>query len=133
MNILVVDDKKEGRYMLESLLKGSGHKVVCAENGIEALDMLRRNSVDIIISDILMPKMDGFAFCRECKSDDSFEKIPFIFYTATYTDKKDEEFALSLGAEKFLVKPTEPNKFLEILQGVIKDARKEPPLPRKSR
>jgi PAS domain S-box-containing protein len=121
MNILIVDDKKEGRYMLESLLKGSGHEVVCAENGIEALEMLRKDSIDMIISDILMPKMDGFAFCRECKSDDSLRKIPFIFYTATYTDKKDEEFALSLGAEKFIVKPTEPNKFLEILQGVIKE------------
>ena len=68
-----------------------------------------------------MPKMDGFAFCRECKRDGSLKRIPFIFYTATYTDKKDEEFALSLGAEKFMVKPLEPDKFLEILQGVIKE------------
>jgi signal transduction histidine kinase len=121
MNILVVDDKKEGRYMLEALLKGSGYGVISAENGVEALDMLKKNLIDIIISDILMPKMDGFAFCRECKRDDSFKKIPFIFYTATYTDKKDEEFALSLGADKFLVKPTEPGKFLEILTEVIKE------------
>ena len=121
MNILIVDDMKEGRYMLESLLKGSGYGVVSAENGIKALEILKKNSIDVIISDILMPKMDGFAFCRECKRDDSLRKLPFIFYTATYTDKKDEEFALSLGAEMFLVKPTEPNKLLEILKGVIKE------------
>jgi signal transduction histidine kinase len=120
MNILVVDDQSEGRYMLESLLKSSGHKVVCAQNGVEALEVLRKNTVNIIISDILMPKMDGFAFCRECKRDDNLSKIPFIFYTATYTDKKDEEFALSLGAEKFMVKPAQPDKFLEILADVIK-------------
>jgi signal transduction histidine kinase len=125
MNILIVDDIKEGRYMLESLLKGSGYKVVCAENGVEALDMLKKNYIDVIISDILMPKMDGFAFCRECKRDDSLRKIPFIFYTATYTDKKDEDFALSLGAEKFMVKPTEPDKLLEILQDVIKGHREK--------
>jgi PAS domain S-box-containing protein len=124
MNILVVDDKKEGRYMLECLLKGSGHGAVCAENGIEALDMLKKNSIDIIISDILMPKMDGFAFCRECKRDDSLRKIPFIFYTATYTDKKDEEFALSLGADKFIIKPTETNKLLEILDDIVERYRK---------
>jgi signal transduction histidine kinase len=69
--------------------------------------------------------MDGFAFCRECKRDDSLRKIPFIFYTATYTDKKDEDFALSLGAEKFMVKPTEPDKLLEILQDVIKGHREK--------
>ena len=97
MNILIVDDNKEGRYMLESLLKGSGYGFVSAENGIEALEILEKKSINMIISDILMPKMDGFAFCRICESDDSLRKIPFIFYTATYTDKKDEEFALSLG------------------------------------
>ena len=121
MNILIVDDKEEGRYMLESLLKGSGYKVVCAENGTEALEMLKKNSIDVIISDILMPKMDGFAFCKACKRDDGFRKIPFIFYTATYTDKKDEEFALNLGADRFLAKPAEPEKLLEILQDVINE------------
>jgi len=124
MKILIVDDKEENLYMLESLLKGSGYEVVSAENGIEALEKLKKDSIDMIISDILMPKMDGFQLCRECKSDDSLKKIPFIFYTATYTDKKDEKFALSLGAEKFIVKPMEPNFFMEIIENVIKDYKK---------
>jgi PAS domain S-box-containing protein len=121
MKILIVDDKEENRYMLESLLKGSGYEVFTAINGVEALLKLKKDSIEIIISDIMMPKMDGFQLCRECKSDDSLKKIPFIFYTATYTSEKDEKFALSLGAEKFIVKPMEPDLFMEELEGIIRD------------
>ena len=126
MNILIVDDKEENLYLLEALLSGSGYEVVSAKNGVEALEKLKRDSFDLIISDILMPKMDGFQLCRECKSDDVLKQIPFVFYTATYTDEKDEELALSLGAEKFIVKPQEPNVFLEILKSVIKERIKRP-------
>lgn len=124
MKILIVDDIEENLYLLESLLKGSGYEVVAAKDGVEALDKLKEEPIDMIVSDILMPKIDGFQFCRECKKVDSLKKIPFIFYTATYTEKKDEEFALSLGAEKFIVKPQEPQVFLKILEEVIEEHKK---------
>ena len=124
MKILTVDDKEENLYLLETLLKGSGYQVVTARDGVEALEKLKKDSIDIIISDILMPQMDGFQLCRECKKDDSLKKIPFVFYTATYTDKKDEEFALSLGAEKFIVKPAEPEVLLKILKETIEAHKK---------
>ena len=124
MKILIVEDKVEGLYMLETLLKGSGYEVVSAKNGVEAIEKLKKNSIEMIISDILMPKMDGFQLCRVCKSDDTLKKIPFVFYTATYTDKKDEEFALSLCAEKFIIKPVDPDVFLRILESVIEEHRK---------
>ena len=73
--------------------------MVTAKDGVEALSRLKEKPIDMIVSNILMLKMDGFQLCRECKKDISLKKIPFIFYTATYIDKKDEEFALSLGAE----------------------------------
>jgi len=119
MKILVVDDMEDMLYMLKTILKGNGYEVTTAKNGVEALDKLKEESVDIIISDILMPRMDGFQFCRECKKDDGLKKIPFIFYTATYTSKKDEEFALSLGAERFVRKPEEIEVFLNIIKEVI--------------
>ena len=106
-------------YVVETILKGNGYEVVTAKNGVEALDKLKEGSIDVIISDIMMPLMDGFQFCRECKKDDRLKKIPFIFYTATYTGKKDEEFALSLGAEKFVKKPVELKVFINIIKEVI--------------
>ncbi len=124
MKILIVDDIEDNLYLLESLLKGSGYEVVNAKDGVEALSKLKKETIDMIVSDILMPRMDGFQLCKECKGDDSLKKIPFIFYTATYTEEKDEEFALSLGAEKFIVKPQEPEVFLKILEEVIEEYKK---------
>src|SRR5689334_19695552 len=104
--ILVVDDTEEGLYMLGALLRGHGYEVSTAKNGVEALARTAETRPDLIISDILMPKMDGFALCRHLKSDAALKDIPFVFYTATYTDSKDEKFALDLGANMFIVKPT---------------------------
>ena len=121
MKILMVDDHEEDRYMLESLLRGYGYEVEAAADGVEALEKATQGDYDMIISDILMPRMDGLQLCRAVKTNEKLKKIAFVFYTATYTDPKDEEFALSLGAEKFFVKPTEPGIFIEILKEVIKN------------
>jgi len=114
--ILVVDDKDENLYLLESLLKGSGYDVALACNGKEGLDILHIENFDLIISDILMPVMDGYQFLRKVKANNEFKNIPFIFYTATYTSEKDKELALALGADQFILKPTEPDEFLRILR-----------------
>jgi len=120
MRILIVDDQKENRYLLEVLLRGYGYEVEKAADGVEALEKASREDFDMIISDILMPRMDGFQLCREVKKDERLRKIAFVFYTATYTEPSDQEFALSLGAERFIVKPTEPDVFMEILEDVVR-------------
>jgi len=119
MKILIVDDLSTNLYLLEVLLKSAGYDVVTARNGMEALEKLRAGQVDGIVSDILMPVMDGFRLIRECKRDPLLRQIPFIFYTATYTEKKDEEFGLSLGAIRYLVKPMEPEDILRQINEVI--------------
>lgn len=119
MNILIVDDIAENIYLLQAILEGAGYEIVSARNGQEALDRLREGSFDLIVSDILMPVMDGFQFCRECKTKPEWARIPFIFYTATFTEKKDEEFTMSLGADRFVVKPQEPERFLKIIKEVL--------------
>lgn len=118
---LIVDDIEVNLYMLKMLFEGHGYKVFQARNGVEALQIAQENPPDIIVSDILMPGMDGFALCREWKQDDILKKIPFVFYTATYTEPKDEEFALSLGAERFLIKPMETELLVKAIKEVLAD------------
>lgn len=120
MKILIVDDNKDNLYLLEVMLKKDAHEVVSATNGAEALQKLRSDGFDMIITDILMPVMDGFQLCRECKMDEKLKSIPFVFYTATYVDAKDEEFALALGADRFIRKPMEPDEFIRIIRELIK-------------
>ncbi|MCK5237407.1 MAG: EAL domain-containing protein [Deltaproteobacteria bacterium] len=124
MKLLIVDDQADSLYMLETLLKGNDYEVVSAVDGVEALAKLRSNTIDIIISDILMPRMDGFRLCRECKKDDSLKDIPFIFYTASYTDERDEKLALSLGANGFIAKPLQPEAFIKIIKNLVDEVDK---------
>jgi PAS domain S-box-containing protein len=124
MKVMVVDDNEQNLDLLEALLSSEKYEVVCARDGLEALEHLKKGSFNLIISDILMPRMDGFQLCRECKGDPHVKYIPFIFYTATYSDRKDEELALSLGADRFIAKPIEPQIFLATIREVIKEYEK---------
>ena len=119
MKLIVVDDIEENRYLLETLLRANDYEVESASNGVDALEKARVSPPDLLISDILMPGMDGYSLCRAWKKDERLQQIPIIFYTATYTDPKDEEFALNLGAARFVVKPAEPEVFLMLVQEVL--------------
>ena len=132
MKILIVDDNPNGLYMLEVMLKGSGYEVASAANGAEALEKLNTEEFDVIISDILMPVMDGFQLCGKVKCNKDLNHILFIFYTATYTEEKDEELSLKMGADKFIRKPVEPDEFIKIVQGVIGDMEKGKVKPKKA-
>ena len=117
-HILIVDDIEQNIYLLKVLLEGHGYEVETAVNGVDALEKAHIPPPDMIISDILMPPMDGFTLCRHWKTDEQLNHIPFIFYTATYTNAQDKEFALSLGADRFLIKPLEPAQFIAILKQI---------------
>ncbi len=130
--ILIVDDNSTNLYVLKSLLESESMETITAKNGKEALAKAHSHPPDLIVSDILMPVMDGYTLCRHWKSDDQLKHIPFIFYTATYTEAKDEKFALSLGADLFIVKPQEPEVLINMLskflsaQYVVKPAQLKP-------
>lgn len=118
MRILFVDDIKENRSLWEAILTRFGFEVLVSANGEEALEALRVQSVDMVISDILMPVMDGFQLCVEIKQDDKLRSLPFVFLTGTYTGDEDEELALRLGADRFVRKPVGANELLEIINDV---------------
>ncbi len=119
--ILVVDDNQQNIYLLQVLLGNSGYEVEQAPNGLEALEKAHSDPPALVISDILMPVMDGFALCRTWKQDEQLKHIPFVFYTATYTEASDEAFALSLGAERFITKPAEPEAFLAMVNQALEN------------
>ena len=121
-NVLIVDDQEENLYLLKALLDAHGYGVREAMNGAQALELARAEPPDVIIADILMPVMDGFSLCREWKKDEQLRSIPFIFCTATYTDPKDEELALQLGAARFIVKPVETEELVRGIEQVIAEA-----------
>jgi PAS domain S-box-containing protein len=120
--VLIVDDHDENLYYLQALLRSTGYEVISARNGAEALDAALAHPPELVISDLLMPIMDGFTLLRQWKADQRLNRIPFIVYTATYTDAKDEQFALDLGADAFIVKPTEPAPFMVQIREILAKA-----------
>ncbi|MFN3135805.1 MAG: response regulator, partial [Candidatus Kryptonium sp.] len=124
MNILVVDDNTEARKLLADLLTQSGFNVIEAENGKTALEILRtRKDFALIISDILMPVMDGFKFCHEVKSDPELNSIPFVFFTGSYISNEDRVFGIKLGADDFIIKPIQFNEILKRINNVIRKSK----------
>lgn len=117
--VLIVDDNKNNLYLLGIVLQAEGHQVIMAEQGEEALSLVRQDPVDVVISDIMMPVMNGFRLCREMKRDTLLRQTPFIFYTATFLDKEDEELAMKLGASRFIAKPMESTQFLSLINQVL--------------
>lgn len=127
--ILIVDDKPENLYLLRVLLQGHGHEVEEARNGAEALELARRRPPRLVVSDLLMPGMDGYSLLRAWRADARLCAVPFVVYTATYTEPRDEQLALDLGADAFIVKPAEPGDFLARVGAVLERSPAVPPPP----
>lgn len=119
MKILLVDDQPQNNYILRVLFEGNGYQVIEAGNGSEALTAARSHGPDLVISDLLMPVMDGFALLRHWMQDSKLKKIPFLVYTATYREAEDEILALSLGAKRYMLKPMEVEDLLNIVRDVL--------------
>lgn len=133
MRYLIVDNDEQNLKLLRLVLGNKGHEVAQARDGQQALDLARKTPPDVIISDILMPVMDGYVLCRIWHEDPALKGIPFIFYTATYTSVEDETLALSIGADAFIRKPTEPSVFVARVADILKALPQKPkPLPQVS-
>jgi signal transduction histidine kinase len=127
MTVLIVDDRPVNLKLLRAVLEEENLSVVEAQNGIEALEVLSKEKVDAIISDILMPQMDGYRLCQEVRKNETFQALPFIFYTATYTSPSDEKLCYELGADKYLRKPAPAEVVLAALTEAANLAGRTPP------
>ncbi len=118
-NILIVDDNPTNRKLLREILQAEGYTTVESGDGIEALAVLEREPVDIIVCDVLMPNMDGYSLCSEVRRRAEFKNLFFILYTATDFTANDEKLGLKLGADRFISKQGSPGVILKAIEEVI--------------
>jgi PAS domain S-box-containing protein len=119
LNILIVDDNPTNRKLLRVTLKSLGHEVVEAGDGVEALNLLASAPFHAMISDILMPNMDGFRLCLEVRQIPALKNLPIVLYSNTYTSPGDAELSLSCGASAYLEKPVSAERLEDVLRKVL--------------
>lgn len=114
--ILITEDSPTILAMTKDILEGAGFSVICALDGAQALDKARQEEPDLIILDLMLPKIDGYKVCRMLKFDEKFKKIPIIIFTSR-SQEADIKLAKEVGAEGYITKPFEP----DVLLGKIKE------------
>ena len=127
--ILVVEDIPNVLELLIVTLRFKGYPVISATNGQEALEQIAKEKPALVITDILMPKMDGYALMQKLRTNPLTHAIPVIFLSATYVTPEDKAFALSLGAVRFLEKPVDTEEFLLTIAEVLLGGPFTPPDP----
>ncbi len=129
--ILVVDDRALNRELIVSLLGYENHRVIEAADGAEGLQKTRVERPDLIITDIVMPTMDGFEFVQKLRADPSLTHIPVIFYTATYIEREARSLARACNVHYVITKPSDPQKILDAVAMALgsKPPLAPPPLP----
>jgi two-component system chemotaxis response regulator CheY len=119
MKILVVDDCQTTRKILSMYLKSKGFEVVSAENGLDAIEKLASHNVNLIMSDLNMPYMDGIELVKTLKSDPNLSHIPVLMVT-TEADPDEKQKAMEAGANAYLVKPVTAETVSNNIKDIIK-------------
>lgn len=115
LNVLIVDDVQENLVLLEDVLSENGYIPILARNGLDALSQLETKKIHLIVADAMMPRMDGFQLCKEVRARESSAKIPFVIYTGNYVDGADQEFARSIGVDRYVVKYAGLGSLVEVI------------------
>ncbi len=128
--LLVVEDIPGIRELLELTLRFKNYDVMTAQNGEEALQMIQNRRPALIVTDILMPHMDGFSLIYHLRKEADTRDIPVVFLSATYVSPEDKDFATTLGAARFIEKPINMEQFLTTIAGLLEEApvSTQPPL-----
>lgn len=117
--ILIVDDEEDILSLLKFRLEANNYEVLSASDGQEGLMKARAEKPDIIILDLMLPKLDGYKVCRMLKFDENYKNIPIIMFTAK-AQQKDEELGKEMGADAYITKPFEPDILLEKIRELLK-------------
>jgi DNA-binding response OmpR family regulator len=117
--ILLVDDEQDMVYAVKMQLEANGFRVLTAKDGQEGLDKARKENPDLIILDLMLPRIDGYKVCRMLKFDEKYKNIPVIIYTAR-AQEADEKLGYEVGADAYLTKPFDPKKLLAKINELLK-------------
>ncbi|MBE9525915.1 MAG: response regulator [Proteobacteria bacterium] len=110
--ILIVDDHEDDRVMLKQLFESVGYKTLLSNNGEDAQSILLTQKIDLVFSDMLMPIMDGLQLCKMIKNNPNLSHIYVVLYSSIYSENEDKTEAIAVGADKYIVKPKEPEQIL---------------------
>lgn len=116
--ILLIEDNPSFLKVVEMKLDASGYHIISAEDGLTGFNMAKSENPDLVICDLMLPKMNGHQICRFLKYDRNYKSIPFIVLTSRDMDK-DKKIARNCGADKFLVKTVSHNTLIETIEQVI--------------
>lgn len=119
-SLLIVEDKQDLREFLKSALKDKFKKIYQAENGLVALEVIKQQQPDIIVSDVMMPQMNGYQLCKEIKENLNISHIPVILLTAR-ADSESQMLGYKLGADAYLPKPFEMEMLLSVIQNQMRN------------
>lgn len=117
--LLIVEDVADTLNLLEAALKFKGYRVVSARNGLEALEAIQKERPALVVTDILMPKMDGFNLVHRLRINPETRDIPVVFLSATYVEMEDKAFASAIGVACFLEKPIDLELFLRTIKELL--------------
>ncbi len=117
--ILVVDDEENIRELISYNLTQEGYEIIEAADGREAEKMVKKNDIDLIILDLMLPEIDGFTLCRRLKSSDQFRQIPIIMLTAR-DEETDKVVGLELGADDYITKPFGTRELIARVRAVLR-------------
>jgi PAS domain S-box-containing protein len=128
-SILIVEDRPIDRKLLATVLASAGHRVFEATDGADALRSLNRDRPDLVITDILMPTMDGYELVRQIRDTPDVSNVPVIFYSATYHEREAKTLARQCGVAAILTKPSSPSTILTTVRSVLEAGTAPPPAP----
>jgi DNA-binding response OmpR family regulator len=120
--LLIVEDDPDILKLLDATLTFKGYRVITAQNGKAALEAIQVKRPAIVITDIMMPTLDGFGLVHRIRINPETRDIPVVFITATYVTREDREFALNIGATRFIQKPVDLERFLATIAELIEQA-----------
>jgi CheY-like chemotaxis protein len=126
--VLVVDDEPTIRTLVNAILEGSGVRTLEAVDGPEALDIARRYQPDLVLLDVVMPRMDGFTVCQRMKAEKSMALTPVLLLTAL-AQESDHERARRVGADGIVQKPFSPAVLRATVESILNGGKKAKPLP----